>query len=304
MSVISNFPAMPNRVAVVCEYLYFLGEDGDSPETIEKQLSPLRSSDGEESGDDSLSKTSIAGAVLSEMEKLKLISKSKERIALLPDIRALVPKDGDWQKALKPLLLKRMISYEEAPSFGQPEVPDAISWLLSQDPMDPLPWKGTVHAERIMNQLGEHDPLIGMRNDSRYQNLVYWSSYFGFAERLSLKGSNLVVPDPTEAVFAFLPTVFDDTRNLPIQMFMQRLSERCPVLDGGVARRELEVRMIPQFQLKERHLSKSTSLMLLRLEKRGLLDLKAVSDANTFVLDLGGQTSPVSHISLREGIKV
>lgn len=302
MSVINNFPAMPNRFAVVCEYLHFLGEEGDSLETVEKQLSPLRSADAQEEGvDDGSPRTSMADAVLLEMEKLKLLTRSEERISLHPEIRELAPKDNDWQMALRPHLFSRMVFPEVAPSFGQAEFPDALSWFLAQDPMEPLPWQGTQHAERIMKQLGENDPLNAIRNNSRYQNLVYWSRYLGFAERLSLQGADLVVPDPTEAITACIPFIFREGKEMPIQTFMQRLSEACPVMDGGVARRELEVRLTPQLQLKDRHLSRSTSLSLLRLQKRGVLVFKAVSDAPAFVLDLGGETSPVSHISFQGG---
>lgn len=308
MSVISNLPAMANRFSVACEYLYFLGEGGDSFETIEKQLSPLRSSDEEEQGDsdDGRAKSSIADAVLFEMEKLKLVTrKSKESIALAPEIRELAPKDGDWQKVLRPILFAKLVFPDVASSLGQAEVPDAISWLLAQDPLDPLPWKGALHAQRIINQLEDGDPLNGIRNNSRYQNLIYWSRYLGFAEKLSLKSgslfSDMVIPDPSGAVTACLPSVFRDGNELPIQTFLQRLAELCPVLDAGSARRELEIRLTSQLQRKERHLSRSTSLALFRLQKRGVLELKAVSDANTFILDLGKETTPISHISLQGG---
>lgn len=298
MSVISNFPAMPNRIAIACEYLHFLGEDGGALETVEKQLSPLQNSEGED-GVGKTSKTSLSGAVLSEMEKLKLIKKSRERVALLPDIWALSPRDGDWQKTLKPLLFERLTSYENADSYGQPDLPGSISWLLSQDPVAPLPWAGGAHVKRIISQLGENDSLqTDIGNNARYQNLVYWSRYLGFAERISMKGTPLVVSDPTEALSLCLPAVFKDVEEMPIEPFIKKLAEICPVLDGGVARQQLQARMSSQFQVKENHLSCSTSLALFRLHRRSVLSLRAVSDAKTYVLECGETAQRVSHVAL------
>lgn len=298
MSVLSNLPVMPNRIAIACEYFYHLGPDGDHREDIEKQLSPLKKSEGEEG----VSSSTIASHLISEMEKLQLLSASSENantLRLSPDIQKIELSSDEWMKILRPILWKRMAFPDLAESYGQKEFPDALSWLLNQNPFQPLPWKGGEHAERIVAQLGETDPLrIDIGNNSRYQNLLYWARYFGCAEWIGIKTGNVVIPDPSEVILWLIPHVFADDSELPIQTFIQRLGEVCPVLDGGSARRNFETRLTAEFQRQEYHLSRSTSLALKRLQLRGIITIKAVSDAQTWILDLANETQAVSHIKI------
>jgi len=302
MSVLNNLVAMPNRIAIACEYLYFLGDQGVEWEAVEKQLSPLKKVDADEVGDKPSGK-SIAEDVLREMEKLKLLTiLSNSAIILSTEIRKIAPMDGDWQQALRPILFSRLVLSEIAEQHGQSDVPDAIAWLLTQDPFNPMPWGGGTHVERIISQLGDNDQLRSViGNNSRYQNLLYWARYLGCAEWLGTPGVSVVIPDPSEAISWLLPQVFYDEHELPIKVFMQRLSEICPVLEGGNARNNLEKRIGDEFHLKEHHLSRSTSLALNRLQLRGVIKIKASSDAQTWILDLGRETPPVSYVSLVEG---
>jgi hypothetical protein len=297
MSVISNLVAMPNRIAIACEYLHYLGEKGDAWESIESQLSPLKKA-GSDEDDDKPTGKSIAEDVLREIEKLGLLLRNEDStISLAHEIRNIAPVDGNWQQALRPVLFKKMLYPTVADLCGQSDVPDAISWLLVQDPFDPMLRKGGGHVERIVSQLGESDPLrTAIGNNSRYQNLLYWARYFGYAEWIGIKSGNIVVPDPSEAITCCLPSVFGAELELSIQNFVQRLGEACTVLEEGTSRRNLETRLAERYLRKERHLSRSTSLALKRLHLRGVVALKATSDAQTWVLDLANETQPVSHV--------
>ncbi|SAK87924.1 hypothetical protein AWB82_06080 [Caballeronia glebae] len=304
MSVLSNFPAIPNRVAIACEYLHFLGSKGDLRENVEKQLSPLKKGGNEdsESQDGKADGRTIAGFVVDEILKLGLSSLDEERVLRLNDeyLCMQVP-EGDWANALRPILMAKLVMPEHAEKSDQSSVPEALSWLLVQDPYSTLPFSGGIHAEQIVRQLGQQDALrtiIG--NNQRFQNLIYWARYLGLAERVSLKigasSADIVIPDPTEALARMLPSIFVDQRELSIQAFMQRAAEYCPVLDGGVARVRLEDRLMGDFEPKEGHLSRSTSLALFRLQARKLLRLEKPSDAQARILDLGKAHEPVSHV--------
>lgn len=297
MSVISNLVAMPNRIAIACEYLHYLGDKGDTWEAIEGQLSPLKKSLGDEDDDKPTGK-SIAEDVLREIEKLGLLLKNDDStICLAHEVRDIAPNNGNWQHALKPLLFRKILFPNVAEQCGQSDVPDAIAWLLVQDPFDPLMRKGGGHVQRIIDQLGEPDLLrSAIGNNSRYQNLLYWARYFGCAEWLGIKTGNVVVPDPSEAISWFLPTVFGAERELPIQTFVLRIGEACSVLEEGASRRNLETRLTERYLRKERHLSRSTSLALKRLHLRGDISLKAISDAQAWVLDFANDTQTVSHV--------
>ena len=293
MSVISNLPAMANRIAYACEYLHFLGPDGDLLSDVERQLSPLRAEN-----EDGIQGSTIAKDLINEMEKLKLITvNNQDKCSLGEDVRDVAPRDGDWMNALRPLMLQRLTFPESAELHKQNEVPDALSWLLNQNSYDPLPKSGGTHAQRIDIQLGSADPLrTAIANDSRFQNLQYWAKYLGLAEWVGLKSTSIVIPDPTRAIEILCPRLFVESTELQIGVFLQKLAFLCPVLDGGTARRTLEERLVNGLQREEGHLSTSLSLALKRLELRGLIKIISVSDARTWVLDYGTKKSPVSGI--------
>lgn len=292
MSVLTSFPAMPNRIAITCEYLHFLGPEGGARDSIEKQLSPLKADDEEET-----SGSTVATAVISEMEKLQLIVRSPANaFALATEVQNRAPSEGDWQQVLRPILQERMSFPALAETYGQKELPDALAWLLTQDPFDPLPWSGGDHMKRIHAQLGDTDSLCtDIGNNSRYQNLLYWARYFGLVEWLGVKTGSVVIPDPSAAVARLLPTIFADEKELPASAFIQGLSDLCPLMDEGAARRNLETRFAGDFQPKDRYFSRSTSLAVKRLQLRGTITVNAASDAKTWVLDFGKETQAVSH---------
>lgn len=296
MSVLNNFPAMPNRIAIACEYLYYLGPDGELRDNIETQLSPLKKADSDEIG----SGKTMAEDVLNEMDKLGFLTQvSAGKITLMEDIRNISSPQISWQQLLRPILRQRLTFPDLAEKHRQEEIPDAIAWLLAQDPFDPLPFSGGIHATRVAKQLGENDPLRSViGNNSRYQNLIYWARYLGFAEWVAGKAGNVVIPDPTYAISECLARIFDKEGELAILTFVQRMSDAFPVLEEGSARRNLEMRLAGEFQRKDQHLSRSTSLALMRLQLRGKLSLRTASDAQTWILDLGKETKAVSHVRL------
>lgn len=294
MSVITNLPAMPNRIAIACEYLYFLGEEGASWDSIENQLSPLKRGEGSE--DEEKSGKSMAEDVLKEMESLKLLVRTS-RDGIMLNAQIIAPSDGDWQQALRPYLFLWLTAPDEAEIHGQSDLPDAFAWLLTQDPFDPMLFSAG-YLKPIERQLPETDPVRSViSNNSRYQNLIYWARYLGLAERVSVI-DDMVIPDPTEAILSQLSTVFGEDQELSIQIFMQRLALSCPIMDGGSARRTFETRLSGEYQPKEGFLSRSMSLALTRLATRGVLKLSKPSDATTLLLDLGNITETVSHVSL------
>jgi hypothetical protein len=293
MSVISNLPAMPNRIAIACEYLFTLLPDGSGRDEIIKQLSPMKRDEGNEGQGG----TTIAAAVLSEMENLQLVRVSGGgKLTLIEDLAQRASEDTDWKLFLRPLLRNRLTTPDIAAECKQPDVPDALAWLLTQDPFNPLA-KSAVQANRINQQLGAHDELrTVVGNDARFQNLLYWARYLGFAEWIGVASSDQIVADPTRAIAADLPAIFAVEARLTVSAFAQRVAANCPVLDGGSARLALERRMVERPQL-EGHFSRATSLALVRLEARGLISLTAESDAETWALDLGRARRPVSSVS-------
>lgn len=289
MSVISNFPVMPNRIMVITEYLLGLGAEGGELDQIQGQLSPLTKAqdDAEEKG------SVMAEHVLREMEKLGMLTRRGTSTIALSDELFEAGNSEHWEQAVRAYLFATMTDPACARTRGQDDVPDALAWLLAQDPFKPLSWKGE-HAERLKDQLEEGDDLRKLAgNDQLFQNLVYWSRYLGFAQRL---GNDAIVPDPTEVVASALPAVFSDAKELTIEAFVQRLGRTISVLDGGDARQQLETRLRDDYLRPDKTLSRSLSLALTRLQLRGLLKLNKPSDAHFSLLDLGKESQPISHV--------
>lgn len=301
MSIISNFPAMPNRINIAAEYLYGLGSNGDEWNNVEGLLSPLTQKQGDDGPEEKMGK-SMAEDVLREMERLGMLTRpGASTIALHPDLSAAASCAEGLPGAVHAFLFATLTNPGRARDAGQEELPDALAWLLAQDPLASLLLAGAGHVERIERQLETGDELrkvIG--NDQRFQNLVYWARYLGLAERVGHRNStstvDSVIPDPTEAIAHCLPVVFKAERELTIQEFVRRLAAEVSVLDGGIARRNFDVRLRSEFQLMDKHLSRSLSLALWRLKLRRKIKLENPSDATAWSLDLGKKYEAVSHV--------
>lgn len=294
MSILTNFPAIPSRIAIGCEYLQFCGEGGITKEAFATQMSPEPIKGGE---GDEFAKTPMAELVLKEMLALGVaddIGGSVRLSTALPSKNLSLQQWMDW---LRPWIRARINDVELAAQTGQGGVAQAIAWLLCQDPRQPMR-TSTVHAERLIAQLGSTDALgVDMANNSRFQNLVYWARYLGYAEALGLKGSWTVLPDPTRAIREMLPEVFKDRTELSASAFVERLGALNPVMEFGSLREEIESRLPASCQRRDQHFSLSTSVALKRLKQAGDIDLHFESDAQRWVLDDGRAGIRVSRLT-------
>ncbi|MBY3235265.1 hypothetical protein HFO17_12030 [Rhizobium laguerreae] len=67
-------------------------------------------------------------------------------------------------------------------------------------------------------------------NDTKYRGLRRWFRYSGLGWH---DGDDRFHPSPYERVLRQIPNIFKTDVELSIDLFMERLSERCPELDGG-----------------------------------------------------------------------
>lgn len=177
----------------------------------------------------------------------------------------------------------------------------AISWLFAQDvyQTELKSWEGGRGAwDLIRGQVAEDDALLG-RNDTRWNGLKHWLPYLGFG--WLQKGT--VIVDPAIAIRETLPLIFGNKQTLPVDAFMASLSERIPILDGGVYRKQVEDWLLqgkganawkgqPQGQL-----STSVSRGLLRLISAGVLTHDNLSDADARVILTGRTGTPIGTFS-------
>lgn len=304
MSIISSLVAQPNRFIIATEFVHSFGDKGVKLEDLERMLSPSppQSNQGDEDADLSeRSGSTMAKLVLAEMQRLKILEQTENEHLRLNPALTVGERKIDWAGRLYDYVFPILCTADKARAHGQDELPDALCWLLRQDPTQPLGFSGGQHYDALTAQVVAGDPLFdGIRNDARYQVAVYWARYLGLAERLTIKPvAEKVIADPTRAIAARLSQLFAGERELPMQTFVQRLGAQIPVLDGGQVWNEMAGRLKAATQTHN-HLSQATSFALLRLELAGKIKLAAISDAGAWELRVGRETKFPSQITYLE----
>lgn len=110
-------------------------------------------------------------------------------------------------------------------------------------------------------------------NETKYRGLRRWFRYCGLGWH---DGDDCFHPHPYERVFRQLPAIFNQVRELPVDEFMARLSERCPELDGG----HLFLRANPGWDRSARMVSLGLSHALVDLHLDGGLILSCPLDSD------------------------
>jgi hypothetical protein len=272
------------------------GSEGSARADILKHLSPLIN---DESGE-ATTGTTISSAIISEMENLELVVVSENgNLLLSTELRPDKGERQDWQSFLQPIMRQRLSENTWTERCKQQDVASSLSWLLAQNSFAPIAKTGK-HTELLRTQLSEGDPIITtIGNDARFQNMLYWARYLGFAEWLSLGNMDIIIPDPTRALVVYLPSIFSDRKDLSIGEFSARLAKICGLFEGGTVREDVEQRSIMEPRQKH-HFSTSTSLALMRLAERGLIALQDESDAETWILNLGQKKIRTTLIEYKE----
>jgi hypothetical protein len=307
MSVISSLVAQPNRIIIASEFVHSFGDKGAPIEDLEQMLSPSPPQSNQDDADVDPSERSgstIAKGVLAEMQRLKILEPTENQHVRLNPALAVGKSKADWEGRLYDYLFPILCTADKARAHGQDELPDALCWLLRQDPTQPLGFSGGQHYDALTSQVVAGDPLFdGIRSDAKYQVMVYWARYLGLAERLTIKPvAEKVIADPTRAIAARLPQLFADERELTMQTFMQRLGVHIPVLDGGQVWNEMAGRL-KAATLAHDHISQATSFALRRLEHAGKIKLEDISDAGAWELRVGRETTFPSYITYLESSK-
>ena len=293
MSIITSLTATPNRMWIIRTYLGQLGPSGVDVEELRRLLSPrsLRSRQTDEDPDST--GTSIGDQVIAEMRNLGLAERTPDGTLTVAASHPIEDEDG-----MLGYLEARLLEPASAEQSGQRSFPMALSWFLSQDPRSPLMWRSNYVAQ-VQADCGADTGSFELTNGARFQQFVYWARYLGFAWRMQIRNSNVVIPDPTAAIARHLPSVIGARGPRPLEEAMGDLAEILPVLEGGTARAQLEAMLTTHKRLGVGYLSPSTSFALQRLEQLGQVSLQRMADATAISLDLASGLRPVSHIDWR-----
>ena len=193
------------------------------------------------------------------------------------------------------LLQDRLLNPTEAARHGQGSFPGALAWFLCQDPATPLSWeenyRGLVEAD-----CGPVSGSFELTNRARCNQFVYWARFLGFSWRLNIDGRNVVIPDPTKSIARSLCAWEGMVVWRSIDAVLSKLAVDLPVLEGGVARTEIESKLATAKHRPDEHISRSTSFALRRLERSGQIEMDRLADARAMNLDFGSDLRAVSHM--------
>ncbi len=290
MSLFSNPEAVPSRIIGAWRYLARDSGDDVLDTVLKRDLMPdTVLPDRKRDRRGVLSQSLKAGVEVGLFESSG--GKDLSRVRLAPDASAVDPaKDEVCRDVLANLLLD--------PDDGDDGFATALAWFLCQSPFGrPLRDREPPALPGEIQEAGLQD-RTGITSDVNSGAFRHWCTYLGFANSHKLDGKAAVSPDPTRYLSRRLPQVVEVTgERVSLLEVMRRLSQRCPVLEGGTYRDEIETLL--DVSRPERHLSETTSLALLRLADRGEIDLHEEADAaNVMVLQKGNQSSRYSRLIL------
>jgi hypothetical protein len=176
-----------------------------------------------------------------------------------------------------------------------------LAWCLAMDPWRLHQCDGAKGVERLALDTLPAGVKV-FQNDTRWPGFKAWAPVLGFGWLAGFPKKGALVIDPTPAVRDELPGVFAGAGELTQNVFLERLRDRLPVLDGGTYRRDVE-------QAIDRRawtppppgaVSASLSLALLRLKNEGRIDFADRADAPTGrarLLGRGGkEVAAVTHV--------
>ncbi|WP_054135559.1 hypothetical protein [Blastomonas sp. AAP25] len=148
------------------------------------------------------------------------------------------------------------------------------AFLLGRDEMAALgPAAGTHWENRFERELFGGTRQNNRFNESKYRGLRRWFRYSGLGWH---DGEECFHPNPYQRLERQLPAIFNKVRDLSIDLFMDRLSELCPELDGG----HIFLRANRDWDVSARTVSLGLSHALVDLHLDGAIELNCPLDSD------------------------
>jgi len=298
MSIITTAQAVPSRLFS----LYAALADspaGEPRERLEAWSTPpsLRTRGGSE--EDGEGSTTLFTNTFAEARRLGLIEEEGEKIRLGNDARGGSDKKGLSEEQFKNYLLRTLFEPKRAAETQQAGFMLALAWLLTLNPLVPIGFR-EAPQNRLKATLGDDYAETELTSLNRYQNMLYWARYLGFAILYgSSDGDRRVIPDPTRAIQGAIPAIFAEAPILAASEFMARLSAIYPVFEGGSARQRIDQMSGHSSLSDDGKLSPATSFALQRLADARTIEFSQSADAAPFILEVGARAIRFSHIAKR-----
>ncbi len=175
----------------------------------------------------------------------------------------------------------------------------SLACLLS---IDQYTFYGELYIESNMLAEKLSNETVVKINSNSPPTLIAYAVFLGFFEYIDKVGiSTRYICDPTRAIENILDNVFAGEKELQGKVFINRLSEILPILDGGYYRRKVEAQMQTKHDRINNEISASLSHALFRLNvanKIGFVDRADNRESLTIRLP-DGERSRISWIADR-----
>jgi hypothetical protein len=224
----------------------------------------------------------------------------------LPDSVRDRRKEPDLRSLLRSLILREELNFGIWDSTeGARDLTRALAWYLAQNPLHPpTAWNEPGGVDLVQErQFGSGERVFS--NDTRWGSFDRWALFLGFGSHLLRDNKDVLLPDPTPALRAVLPSILSTTRQ-EVGAVVEELGHQLPVLDGGKYRREVEARMRPDYvEASGDQLSPSLAHALLRLRDERLIVLEDLADAplKMRIPQSFGPERTITHVSLADGLE-
>jgi hypothetical protein len=217
----------------------------------------------------------------------------REAIALCETLDLIIRENGslslrerfDSLEHFRKVVLQRVLARERNAELFNDSPPGGVR---AHELTRALTWFGQLRSTTGPYSTANYERYqdLGVRvieNNTRWNVFDRWVVFLGFGWRIG----EAVVPDPTRAILSVLDDLLPVGLEVPLPSLLAQLAERLPALDGGSFHTEYLDAIGRRAGWDERRLSEPLSLALIRLERRGLLELYGGGDAESRVLRLG-----------------
>ena len=282
MKIYQTVEPVPSRVLGLLRLLRRSDQRGIPRDTVIDLLQPKSLREKEHA--DTLATNTIAAVMELSTTETPLIEQNDDGtdklLVLGKDLREC--DDSQFDHRARSLLERAALRPKVGNSANR--FSEVCAWLLCLSPVS-MP-QGHAELKTRMQSDGLSIDAFGLKNDARWDMIVYWTTYFGLLWQWHEDKCRGLVPDPTEYIKRHLAELLPSDKQEPIQVFQQNLGRLCPVLDGGgvhdsVARRLAQKAGDPN---QRERLSPALSFAIRNLQEEGILRYWCPDDQRTFCL--------------------
>lgn len=236
-----------------------------------------------------LEESGMARRTLIRWTQLGFFTVREGVVSLSPDVEGI---GADDLTSLRSTLLRLVLQPKNNPALAptaedEDEKSDktlasdfslAASWALAQDPFN-FPGTHSAVEDRLSRQRVD---IRLFSNNTRWNGFEEWAYFLGVGFRAAKVG---LVLNPYFAILSVLDQVFDSATELSHELFMAKLAEELPLIDGGRYRRIIDdATGQPWRKIRDNEVSPSVSVALQTLREKRVIDLEPRSDASQRVL--------------------